>query len=154
MATGAAGETESEIDRVAAGRAAKRKGSDFEREIARRMGGKRMVMSGGSHLGGGDLVFPVDHWAADFSWELKARKKIPGIIAEALGQAALETLAVGARKHPAAIIKGDNQQPVVVFFLNDFVGWIEAVMEVGGAANLKSLVRNMRNLLDEMDRKL
>lgn len=122
----------------------------MEQEIAREMGGKRMVQSGGSVLRGGDLVFPAGHIFSDFTWEIKSRKKVPEIIKLALAQAELET--VGSLKKPAAIIKADNEAPVVCIRLADFIEWTGALAEMGSGHAVKSLVRDMRRLLDEVER--
>lgn len=139
-----------ERTRAEIGRANRRRGAEIEREVAHLMGGKRNVMSGGSVLGGGDLVFPADSVFHDWLWEVKARKLVPEIIKLALEQARLES--TGTLKKPAAVIRAENSKPVVVFYLEDFVPWIEALTEMGQGARIKTLVRDMRRIMDELIR--
>lgn len=134
------------------GKANRRKGRRVEQDLARRMGGKRMVMSGGSNLGGGDLIFPADNIFSDWLWEVKARKVIPEIIHKALKQAEVE--ASGSRKKPAAIIVGDNKDPVVCFYLEDFIQWTQALAEVGNGSHLKALARDARRIIEEIEKRL
>lgn len=142
------------------GRQNRRMGADVERRVAALMGGKRSVMSGGSHLGGGDLTFMPDNIFADFSWEVKRRAKTPQIIREALAQAQVEIQATGARKMPAAIIVSAGIGPanvdkaVVAMQLGDFVNWTQALAEVGQSADLKARVRAIIRDLKEMEARL
>src|SRR5687767_8528919 len=74
------------------GKSQRDKGARVEREIAKlfREHGedcKRMIQSGGSPLGGCDLVFPSTSIFHDFGIEVKARAKVPEIIKIALTQA-------------------------------------------------------------------
>lgn len=132
------------------GRANRRKGAERERQIGKALGGKRNVMSGGSVLGGGDLVFPNGHPLADFIWEIKSRKKAPEILTIALKQAQLE--AGKSYKKPAGVFVADNSKPIVHFYLDDFVQWAEALAELGSGQKVKSLIRDARRLLDEIER--
>lgn len=122
-----------------------------EQEVAKLMGGRRNVMSGGSVMGGGDLVFASDDPFNDWSWEVKARKLLPEIVKLALRQAEAEG---GARKRPAAVICPDGvaiERAVVYFYLGDFVTWARALAEVGSGWKLKAIVRQMQAQLKEME---
>lgn len=139
------------------GRTNRAEGARAERACATLMGGKRNVMSGGSSLGGGDLVFPPNDPFADFSWEVKRRKLVPEIVRKALDQAQAEASGqkFGGRKAPAAIIIPHGvpvERAVVCFRLADFVTWARALVEMGSQSQVKSLVRQMRHQLDELER--
>lgn len=132
------------------GKANRAKGARREREVAIAMGGKRTPMSGGSVLGGGDIVFPNTDPFADFVWEVKSRAKVPEIVGIALKQAQLE--AGKSFKKPAGVIIADNSPAIVTFYLEDFVQWARALAEMGSGSRVKSLLRDARKILDEIER--
>lgn len=142
-------------DASARGRSNRARGAAKEREIAQILGGKRNVMSGGSPLGGGDIAFDakVPNIFADFIWEVKYRAKQPEWLRKSLLQAAAEG-GIGHRKHPAAVLCAPQQRTIVAFYLQDFVDWSRALAEVGQGSHLRSVIRQIRRQLDELERGL
>lgn len=134
--------------RQAQGRQSKRKGATVERDVAKMLGGKRMVMSGGSHLGGGDISLPSESIFHDFLWEVKARKKLPEIVKIALTQAEFECQ--GSNRRPAGVVKPDGGRPVVYLYLDDFVQWANALAEMGQGQRAKAQLRIVQRALDEL----
>jgi hypothetical protein len=132
------------------GAAAKAKGSKLERDAAKILGGKRMVLSGA--VGGGDIALPSDSIFNDWSWEAKSRARLPAYFTLAMKQAELECR--GTSKRPAIILKEDRGNIMFCAYLNDFVQWAQALSEVGQGAQIKSTIRQIRHQLDDLERRL
>lgn len=127
---------------------AKAKGSRLEREVAARLGGKRMVLSGA--VGGGDVAVPAGSIWNDWVWECKNRNgALPEWVTKALLQAELEC--AGTRRRPAAVLRNPRSRPVVCFYFDDLVAWVEALAEVGNGQALKSAIRQVKRQLDEVE---
>lgn len=126
---------------------AKRKGSAFEREVSRSLGGKRTPLSGAD--GGGDVSLPTGSIWADWSWELKRRAKLPVFVVEALRQAATD-IRIGDRRKPAVVMREDHAPAIFVCYLDDLVPWVEAIAEVGRAGRVRDLGRQLEAIAHEL----
>lgn len=126
---------------------AKAKGSKLEREAASLIGGKRMPLSGA--VGGGDIALPTSSIFNDWMWEAKARARLPAYFTQAMMQCALACR--GSNKRPAIVLKEDRGRIMFACYLEDFVGWSEALAEVGQGQLIRSLVRDARRNLDAID---
>lgn len=123
------------------------KGARLERETARIMGGKRMPLSGAQ--GGGDIRLPAESIYNDWLVEAKSRARLPAYFSAAMKQAELECK--GTRKRPAIILREDRGKIMVAFLLEDFVQWSSALAEMGQGQKVKSLVRDARRVLDQIE---
>lgn len=124
------------------------KGTRTERETASLLGGKRMVRSGA--LGGGDIALPMGSIFNDWIWEVKSRAKLPGYFTLAMKQAEYECR--GTARRPAVILKEDRGRIMFTAYLEDFVQWAEALAEMGQGSQARSVIRQMRNQLDQLER--
>lgn len=131
------------------GRSAKAKGSAFERELARELGGKRTPLSGAG--GGGDVTLPVDSVWSQWSWEAKRRAELPVFLTKPLQQAASD-LAIGDPRRPAVAFREDNGRTIVAFYLDDLRPWVEAIAELGAGAKIRTLARDLERLALEIRR--
>jgi hypothetical protein len=132
------------------GAAHSRKGSKLERDAAKVLGGKRMVLSGA--VGGGDIALPSGSMWADWSFEAKSRARLPAYFSLAMRQAEAECL--GTRRRPAVILKEDRGRIMFACYLDDIVQWTQALSEVGQGAQMKSTIRQIRHQLDDLERRL
>ena len=132
------------------GSSSKDKGSRLERDAARVLGGKRMVLSGA--VGGGDIALPSGSIFNDWSWEAKSRARLPAYFTLAMKQAEFECR--GTPKKPAIILKEDRGTIMFCAYLDDFVQWSQALAEVGQGAQMKSVIRQIRHQLDDLERRL
>ena len=130
----------------------KAKGSRVEREVAAIMGGKRTPMSGaiGDALAA-DVTFPRDSVFSPLHVEVKARAMIPAYVTAAYLQA---KAACSSLKSPAVVIKQDRGNPFVFMDLAEFVTFTTALSEVGAGYRIKSLAREARRTLEEIERSL
>jgi hypothetical protein len=130
---------------------ASRKGSRAERRVAGALGGRRSPLSGA--VGGGDVWIPqASHWA-DWSVEVKARKRPSwSTVREALDQA--EVAARGSRRRPLAVIVPDRAAPIACMRLEDLRAWADALAEIGTGSRLRALLRQARRVLDEIEEAL
>ena len=126
---------------------AKAKGSKLEREAANVLGGKRMPLSGA--VGGGDVLLPSDNIFNDWMWEAKSRKKLPYYFTQAMLQCGLACQ--GSNKRPAILLREDRGKILFACYLEDFVSWAQALAEVGQGQNIRSMVRQARRILDDID---
>ncbi len=124
---------------------AKAKGSRLERESAAMIGGKRSPLSGA--VGGGDIWLPSDSIFADWSWEAKARAKLPAYFTAAMSQAEIECR--GTNKRPAIIMKEDRGVIMFASRLDDFVQWSKALSEVGQGSSIRATINQAQRLLDQ-----
>jgi hypothetical protein len=122
------------------GSSAKAKGSQFERELAQLMGGKRTPLSGAN--GGGDLTFPSGSIWADWSHEAKRRACLPILITNAMRQAELD-IGIGGRRKPMVHLRPDRGRSITCCYTDDLVTWAQALAEVGSMAHLRSLLRDL-----------
>lgn len=126
---------------------AKAKGSKLEREAASVLGGKRAPLSGA--VGGGDIWMPSDSIFADWSYEAKARAKLPAYFSQAMKQCEIECR--GSNKRPAIILKEDRGRIMFACYLEDFVQWAQALAELGQGQYVRSLVREARRIFDQIE---
>ena len=125
----------------------KRKGSEFERQMAAQFGGKRTPLSGGA--GGNDLIFDGGIWN-DWGFELKRRARLPAMVVAALSQAAL-ALPLGSPKRPAVLMKEDRGRPIFIAYADDVLQWCEALAEIGESHRLKPLARELRAIAAQLE---
>lgn len=125
------------------GRSAKAKGSAFERKIAGVLGGRRAPLSGA--VGGGDV------WGGElsdhFTLELKKRAKLPVLITAALKQASQDA-GYGTVLKPAVICEEDHGQPIICFWLEDFLSVFRGLQELPERSNLRNAIRKAKAELD------
>lgn len=127
---------------------AKAKGTKLEREAAQIMGAKRAPLSGA--VGGGDIWFPMGSIFNDWLVEAKSRAALPKYFNLGMKQAEFECR--GTAKRPAVILKEDRGRIMFTCYLEDFVQWAEALAEMGQGAQARSVIRQMRNHLDQLER--
>lgn len=87
---------------------------------------------------------------ADWSYEAKARARLPAYFTQAMAQCELECR--GTTKRPAIILKEDRGRIMFACYLNDFVEWGGALAEIGQGRAIRTMVRQARTILDEIDK--
>lgn len=123
-------------------------GSRFERKFARSIkGGKRTPRSGAD--GGGDTTFEAGSLWSDWSFELKRRATLPKSLTGWLDQAESD-IRIGDRRRPAIAVQEEGGRTIVAFYWTDLQTWVEALAEVGNAAHLRSLVRQLEHQIREV----
>ncbi len=132
------------------GAASKRKGSQFEREIARQFGGKRTPLSGAA--GGNDITFADGIWN-DWGMELKRVAKLPaslvgkdGALTQAEG-----ALPLGSPKKPCALMREDGGRSLFICYAEDMRQWCEALAESGQRMKLRSFARELRAIAQGLE---
>lgn len=130
-------------------RSPKAKGQRGERELARKLGVERMLLSGAA--GGGDLK-TGDSIYSGLMWEVKRRAKLPYIATQPLAQA--EYAAQGTPLYPAAGYREDGGRWIVSMYAEHFHAFCSALAEMGNGTKQRALIRQMRRVLDEMERLL
>lgn len=128
----------------------RQKGARLERDVAAVMGGKRTPMSGA--IGGAmaaDVSFDSDSIYSPLHVECKSRAAIPGYVTAAYAQA---RVAAPALKTPAVVIKQDRGEPFIFMALDEFVTFTQALAETGQGSRIKSLARDARRLIEEIER--
>lgn len=119
----------------------KARGSRFERRVASRLGGTRMVLSGA--VGGGDIVLP------GWSVECKKRIKLPALIKNAMSQAE-QDISIGDSRRPLVVIGEDRTEPYAVLYLKDLV----RILEESGpenSAKIRDAARKAKGFLTEIE---
>lgn len=127
----------------------KRKGSNYEREVARTIGAKRTPLSGAD--GGNDLTFEQDHIWADWGVELKRRKMLPASILSWLAQAEY-ALPIGSQKQPAVVMRQDHGRSIFVAYLDDVIAWSSALAETGQGQKARAIARQLRVAADALEK--
>lgn len=124
-------------------------GKRFEQKFARGVRGARRT-PGSGNAGGGDTSFEPGSLWSDWSFELKHRKALPRSLVTWLGQAETD-IAIGDRRHPALAMQEDHGRTIVAFYWQDLAMWVDALAEVGNAAALKTLVRQLKRQVAEIE---
>jgi hypothetical protein len=125
------------------------KGREFEREMAKLLGGKRDPTSGA--ISGHDLVLEPQGIFADFAWELKRRHAIPNLVSTALAQSQVG-IRIGNSRRPAMAMRGDGGRAVVAMYATDFVTWATALSEMGQGSHVRAYARELERIAAEMRR--
>lgn len=127
--------------------ASKRKGSAYERELARTLSVKRTPLSGAD--GGNDLTIPEDHIWADWGIEAKRRKMLPASILSWLAQAEY-ALPIGSQKKPAVVMRQDHGRSIFVAYFDDVLSWSSALAETGQGHKARTLARQLEAVAAEL----